>query len=195
MGFVRGAFHAYIFKLITDTHALDTSTAGFILIMSNFCHSIREQVDSQVVNDSWRKCEEILAFMAIFSLSARNSLRFLQITHQHIVQNYSGSWLSNTECGGFISNSRVATFRPGDTTPLTPAQLHQRGNQQMNRPEVSSQSAEPVSDAHNLRHEPNSLDNNPFTTWDEMGLGQEEFGFLGRFDLPDIASWFTDIPP
>lgn len=39
------------------------------------------------------------------------------------------------------------------------------------------------------------MDSNLFTTWDEMGLGQEEFGFLGRFDLPDLASWFTDIPP
>lgn len=58
--------------------------------MSYSCHSIREQVDSQFVDESWRKCEEILAFMAMFSLSARNSLQFLQVTHQHIVQNYSG---------------------------------------------------------------------------------------------------------
>jgi hypothetical protein len=35
---------------------------------------------------------------------------------------------------------------------------------------------------------------NPFMSWDEMGLGQEEFGFLGRFDVPDLASWFSDIP-
>lgn len=36
---------------------------------------------------------------------------------------------------------------------------------------------------------------NPFTSWDEISLGQEEFGFLGRLDLPDLAGWFTDIPP
>lgn len=35
---------------------------------------------------------------------------------------------------------------------------------------------------------------NPLTNWDEIGLGQEEFGFLGRFDVPDIASWFPDLP-
>ena len=58
--------------------------------MSYSCHSIREQVDTQKVDESWRKCEEILAFMAIFSQSARNSLQFLQVTHQHIVQSYSG---------------------------------------------------------------------------------------------------------
>jgi hypothetical protein len=63
--------------------------------MSYSCHSIREQVDPQVVDESWRKCEEILAFMAIFSLSARNSLQFLQVTHQHIVQSYAGLWLSD----------------------------------------------------------------------------------------------------
>lgn len=35
---------------------------------------------------------------------------------------------------------------------------------------------------------------NPLTSWDEIGLGQEDFGFLGRFDVPDIASWFPDLP-
>ncbi|KAJ5788180.1 hypothetical protein N7457_003170 [Penicillium paradoxum] len=154
-----------------------TSTAGFILIMSNSCHSIREQVDPQIVDDSWRKCEEILAFMATFSLSARNSLQFLQMTYQHIVQNYS------------------ATSRSGDATSLVPTQLQQRGNPPPNRPDLSSHHTEPVTEEHNIRQESNNIDTNPFTTWDEMGLGQEEFGFLGRFDLPDIASWFADIPP
>ncbi|KAJ5964721.1 uncharacterized protein N7479_004597 [Penicillium vulpinum] len=152
-----------------------TSTAGFILIMSYSCRSIWEQVDSHLVDESWRKCEEILAFMAIFSLSARNSLQFLQVTHQHIMQNYS------------------ATCRAGDTS-LVSTQLHQRGNQHLNRPDLSSQPNQPVSDEHS-RHETSNMDINPFTTWDEMSLGQEEFGFLGRFDLPDLASWFADIPP
>lgn len=31
-------------------------------------------------------------------------------------------------------------------------------------------------------------------SWDEMGLGQEDLGFLGRFDLPDLATWFSDVP-
>ncbi|OQE41828.1 hypothetical protein PENCOP_c004G04987 [Penicillium coprophilum] len=154
-----------------------TSTSGFILIMSYSCYSIREQVDSQIVDESWQKCEEILAFMAIFSISARNSLQFLQVTHQHIMQNYS------------------ATCRPGDTSSSAFTQLYQRGNQHLNRPDSVSHNTEPVSEEHNLNHDANNMDINPFTTWDEMGLGQEEFGFLGRFDLPDLASWFTDIPP
>lgn len=161
--------------------------------MSYSCHSIREQVDSQIVDESWRKCEEILAFMAMFSLSARNSLQFLQVTHQHIMQNYSGSLLMDLYW--IQANSRIATCRPSDSSSLIPTQLHQRGNQQQNRPDLSSQHTEPMSDEHNPRHEPNNMDINLFTTWDEMGSGQEEFGFLGRFDLPDLASWFTDIPP
>lgn len=28
---------------------------------------------------------------------------------------------------------------------------------------------------------------------DDMGLGQEDFGFLGKFDVPDLAGWFTDV--
>lgn len=35
---------------------------------------------------------------------------------------------------------------------------------------------------------------NPFMNMDEMGIRQEEFGFLGRFDVPDLASWFPDLP-
>ncbi|KAJ5571716.1 hypothetical protein N7535_005376 [Penicillium sp. DV-2018c] len=156
-----------------------TSTAGFILIMSHSCRSICEQVDPQIVDESWRKCEEILAFMAIFSLSARNSLQFLQVTHQHIVQSHAG------------------TSRPLDATSMVPAQPHQRGTQQSGQSELLAQPAELVADEQSMRNEPGNMDINvnPFATWDELGLGQEEFGFLGRFDLPDLASWFPDIPP
>ncbi|KAJ5295275.1 hypothetical protein N7508_010096 [Penicillium antarcticum] len=163
---------------VTDTwwyNGFYTSTAGFILIMSICCHSIREQVDTQKVDESWRKCEEILAFMAIFSQSARNSLQFLQVTHQHIVQSYSAG-------------------RPGENTPLALTQQQQKGHQQINRPELPAQPTDPIPMEHDTRQESNNTDFNLFTTWDEMGLGQEEFGFLGRFDLPDLASWFTDIP-
>ena len=36
--------------------------------------------------------------------------------------------------------------------------------------------------------------NNYISSLDEIGLVSDEFGFLGRFDLPDISSWFSDIP-
>lgn len=35
---------------------------------------------------------------------------------------------------------------------------------------------------------------NHFMSLDETGMRQEEFGFLGRFDVPDLASWFPDLP-
>lgn len=89
----------------------------------------------------------------------------------------------------------LGTARAGDTTSANLNQLQQRANQQASRPDLSSEPAEPIAAEHNLRQESNNIDTNPFTTWDEMGLSQEEFGFLGRFDLPDIASWFIEIPP
>ena len=73
---------------------LDTSTAGFVLIMSHSCGAISNQIDLRLVAETWRKCEEILTHMASFSISARNSLQFLQVTHHHIVQNYTGMYSS-----------------------------------------------------------------------------------------------------
>lgn len=59
--------------------------------MSYSCRSILDQIDVHAVDETWRKCEEVLTTMSSFSLSARNSLQFLQVTHQHIVQNYTGN--------------------------------------------------------------------------------------------------------
>jgi hypothetical protein len=59
--------------------------------MSYTCRSILDQVDMQAVDTAWQRCEEILTNMASFSLSARNSLQFLQVTHQYIMQNYTGT--------------------------------------------------------------------------------------------------------
>lgn len=57
--------------------------------MSYTCRSILDQVDAHAVDTAWQKCVEILTTMASFSLSARNSLQFLQVTHQYIMQNYT----------------------------------------------------------------------------------------------------------
>jgi hypothetical protein len=93
-----------------------------------------------------------------------------------------------------MAETLIATGRPGDTTPSALNQQQQKGTQQASRPELPLQSTESVLMEHDTRQESNNTDFSLFTTWDEMGLGQEEFGFLGRFDLPDLASWFTDIP-
>ncbi|KAJ5591655.1 uncharacterized protein N7459_002024 [Penicillium hispanicum] len=162
---------------VTDAwwyNGLYTSTAGFVLIMSYSCHSILDQVDVQTVDDTWRKCEEILAHMSSYSLSARNSLQFLQVTHQHIVQKYTAS-------------------RRDDHSPLAPSQPQQRAH--FDRSEIFPQPTETTSDDPGSGvGEPSGPLFNPLMSWDDIGLGQEDFGFLGRFDVPDLANWFSDVP-
>ncbi|KAJ6109899.1 hypothetical protein N7486_002134 [Penicillium sp. IBT 16267x] len=151
-----------------------TSTAGFVLIMSYSCSSILKNIDSRTIADTWRKCEKILTHMASFSLSARNSLQFLQVTHHHIVQNYT-----------------TASHHEGHGS-LPTGHLQERRN---TRTEISPRATEILPEEPVLRDmDHGGLGINPLTSWDEIGLGQEEFGFLGRFDVPDIASWFPDLP-
>ncbi|KAJ5730286.1 uncharacterized protein N7483_004794 [Penicillium malachiteum] len=149
-----------------------TSTAGFVLIMSHSCSAILNQIDLRTVADTWRKCEKILIHMAPFSISARSSLQFLQVTHDHIVHNYNSSVSENSQ-------------------PFT-GQSHQR---RAPRTEAAAQPSE----ASMHESEPSGFQKdvpgiNPLVSWDEIGQGQDEFGFLGRFDMPDIASWFSDLP-
>lgn len=71
----------------------------------------------------------------------------------------------------------------------------QRSNKNADRSDVSSHLAEGISEEPGARDsESNGPAINPFMSWDEMGLGQEDLGFLGRFDLPDLATWFSDVP-
>ncbi|KAJ5233015.1 hypothetical protein N7468_005971 [Penicillium chermesinum] len=154
-----------------------TSTAGFVLIMSYSCRSILKQIDTQVIAETWRKCEEVLTHMAAFSLSARNSLQFLQVTHQHIIQNYT----------------KLDVWDSGEHPPGTPSQRH--------RMQPRDRTADPAEITVNLPESQNMQDSdvggrpmNPFMSLDEMDMRQEEFGFLGRFDVPDLASWFPDLP-
>lgn len=175
----------------------DTSTAGFVLIMSYSCRSILDQIDVPAVDETWRKCEEVLTTMASFSLSARNSLQFLQVTHAHIVQNYTGKNMRPFQfcmifCGS-VSNIHTGASRNDDNT-LAPSQL-QRGNKNTERSDLASQPAGGIMEESGPRDsDPTGPAINPFMSWDEMGLGQEDLGFLGRFDLPDLASWFSDVP-
>jgi hypothetical protein len=168
----------------------DTSTAGFVLIMSYSCRSILDQIDAHTVDESWRKCEEVLAVMSSFSVSARNSLQFLKVTHQHIVQKYTGMSDSRGRLCG--TNLRAGSSRNEDITSLPPNQLQRKATRQSG-PEFPLQPA-----GHTEEHIPRDTELNapinPFTSWEATGLGQEEFGFLGRFDLPDLASWFSDVP-
>lgn len=170
----------------------DTSTAGFVLIMSYSCRSILQQVDPRTVDEGWRKCEDVLTNMSTFSVSARHSLQFLQVTHQHIVQNCSGEWRVCSICPVRELTYKAASWAE-EHQSLAPGHL-QKGNRHFGRSEIPSQPSEMLPDDPAARGEAGGPSFNTYMSWDEMGLGQDEFGFLGRFDLPDLANWFTDVP-
>ncbi|KAG2412987.1 hypothetical protein HFD88_010546 [Aspergillus terreus] len=62
-----------------------TSTAGMVIIMSYACCPISEEVDTATIDASWAKCEEILRQMGSFSLSAQNTLQFLQVARARVL--------------------------------------------------------------------------------------------------------------
>ncbi|GES58203.1 hypothetical protein ATEIFO6365_0004035400 [Aspergillus terreus] len=62
-----------------------TSTAGMAIIMSYACRPISEELDTATIEASWAKCEEILRQMGSFSLSARNTLQFLQVARARVL--------------------------------------------------------------------------------------------------------------
>jgi hypothetical protein len=159
--------------------------------MSYSCRSIFDQVDARTVDESWRKCEEILSVMSLFSVSARNSLQFLKVTHTHVVQNYTGMSHNHAVAHARLeSNSRPAA-RNEDASPMDPNQTQWRTTRQSG-PECPAQN---IGQEEHIPRDPElNPPVNPFMSWEDTGLGQEEFGFLGRFDLPDLASWFTDVP-
>ncbi|PYH96198.1 hypothetical protein BO71DRAFT_472464 [Aspergillus ellipticus CBS 707.79] len=72
----------------TDTwwyNGFYTSTAGMVLIMSYTCQPIFTELNKGAIDQTWDKCEQILQHMGPFSLSARNTLRFLQTAHSRIL--------------------------------------------------------------------------------------------------------------
>ncbi|KAB8263705.1 fungal-specific transcription factor domain-containing protein [Aspergillus pseudonomiae] len=85
-----------LISLVHDTHldpATDTwwyngfyiSTAGMVIIMSYTCHPIWDELDKVTIDSTWAKCEEILRRMGSFSVSARNTIQFLQATRNQVL--------------------------------------------------------------------------------------------------------------
>ncbi|KAL5355585.1 fungal-specific transcription factor domain-containing protein [Aspergillus floccosus] len=62
-----------------------TSTAGMVIIMSYACRPISEEVEKATIDATWTKCAEILEQMGSFSLSARNTLQFLQAARAQVL--------------------------------------------------------------------------------------------------------------
>ena len=82
-----------------------------VLIMSHACRTL-EDVDKPLIDTNWTKCETILMHMAPFSLSARNTLQFLQGAYSHVV---------STENTGGV---RETGQQPAVGSHLSPADLH-----------------------------------------------------------------------
>ena len=101
-------------------------------------------------------------------------------------------WLNSPVVTCFLIY-RIGSSRNDDTTLATSHWA--RGNKNTDRTETNAHTMEGLSEEQGSRDsESNGPGINPFMSWDEMGLGQEDLGFLGRFDLPDLATWFSDVP-
>jgi hypothetical protein len=97
------------------------------------------------------------------------------------------------DCSERLSNIDTGAPRNEDNAFVT--NQAQRNSKNADRSDLTSHVAEGISEEPGARDsESNGPGINPFMSWDEMGLGQEDLGFLGRFDLPDLATWFSDVP-
>ncbi|KAE8349438.1 fungal-specific transcription factor domain-containing protein [Aspergillus coremiiformis] len=62
-----------------------TTTAGMVLIMSYTCRLALTDAENTAVNESWRKCEQILQYMIPYNFSTRNTLLFLRAARGRIL--------------------------------------------------------------------------------------------------------------
>ncbi|KAB8236445.1 Zn(II)2Cys6 transcription factor [Aspergillus alliaceus] len=72
----------------TDTwwyNSFYTTTAGMVLVMAYTCRPALPDIERATINESWRKCEQILQYMIPYNFSARNTLLFLRAAHGRIV--------------------------------------------------------------------------------------------------------------
>lgn len=69
---------------INSHTSLDTSTAAMILIMSYSCYQATD-IDLPTIDITWQKAETVLQHLASFSVSGRNTLKFLQAMRSRFV--------------------------------------------------------------------------------------------------------------
>lgn len=73
-----------------------------VLIMSHTSRTVpeeTEEIDQQRIDSTWMKCEQILQHMVPFSLSARNTLQFLQGAYAQVVRNANTNHNENSSVG------------------------------------------------------------------------------------------------
>lgn len=141
-----------------------------VFIMSYSCRSVQKQLDEGLIDQAWGKCEKILGHMAVFSQSARNTLRFLKAAHAQTISNSGTS--EDTEC-----QENTCHTEPYNTQSNTTEAEHAGEN-------TLFQAQEQVPLA------------GPLFTWGDAmdaGVAPDELGFLGPFDFTDVSSWFPDM--
>ncbi|GKZ35049.1 hypothetical protein AbraIFM66950_005489 [Aspergillus brasiliensis] len=131
--------------------------------MAHSVPSLSDSIDFARVQESWEKCEKILAHMATFSQSARTSLRFLQAA---FTQNIHG--ISSSRPG---SNKELNTDR--NTTDEARAYQSAPGDPSL----LSSQDTPGLDSSH----------------WTDSGIGpstfEDDLGLLSWIDVPDMWQW------
>lgn len=155
-----------------------------------------DEIGSGAVDEAWRKCEEILKDMSTFSVSAKTTLQLLHATYCQVAQRSSGKLIVPL---WFTSRFFFPLFQ-GHANLNTAFQVNMASVS--NRPTNSQHPFSDMGPQFNVSElqegsrefEQGMQFSNYFPTPDEMGLVSDEFGFLGRFDLPDISSWFSEIP-
>lgn len=67
----------------------DTSTAAIVLTMSHLCRTAHD-AKNHTIDLAWQKAEQILEYMASFSMSGRNTLSILWSIRNQILANGDG---------------------------------------------------------------------------------------------------------
>lgn len=173
--------HLYQFctsSLLTISLLPDSSTAAMVLIMSHTCRPMLDDIDSATVDDTWRKCEQILTDMASFSLSARNTLRFLQAAYNQVVSSMAARDHQNA-----AATTKTPAEVPLQEAATQPGVEGEIDDGRMGRDGLATP---------NATYAPFG---NLFLDLDEtMGFGAplDELGFLGKVDFADVPGWMPD---
>lgn len=166
-----------------------------VLIMSHTGRTIleeTEEIDQQRIDSTWNKCEQILQHMVPFSLSARNTLQFLQGVYAQVVSN------ANTNHNHNSSATTGTWTGTGTGEPIARGGHEITGQQQpiLNNSNHTNIHTHPSDQAfNNTMSFPDLSTGEVFNGWDTtlgLGLASDELGFLGPFDFNELQGWLPD---
>ncbi|PKY03321.1 hypothetical protein P168DRAFT_238910 [Aspergillus campestris IBT 28561] len=152
---------------LTDTwwyNGFYISTAAIVLTMSHLCRTAHD-AKNHTKDLAWRKAEQVLEYMASFSMSGRNTLGILRSIRNQVLANRDGGQQQQQQQQPVSRSSRDASPEAG----LGVGHDSAGGDMGGDVPEPAQ-----------------------FGLWDG-GLPSDELGFLGPFDLGDFQGWFPQM--